>query len=37
MTFQDVAALLMLIGGAIVGTFEITWKVSEKIHGNKKD
>ena len=33
MTFEEVAILLTLLGGAIYVTFQITWTVS---HGNDK-
>ena len=33
MTFEDVAILLTLLGGAIYVTFQITWTVS---HGDDK-
>lgn len=34
MTFEEVAILLSLIGGAIYVTFQITWTVS---HSDDKD
>ena len=43
MTFLEVAALLGLLGGAIAGTFTITWTVAKdlflvsKEKHNKKD
>ena len=36
MTFEQFILLASLIGGTIVGTFEITWKISESIHDKKK-
>ena len=36
MTLNDVAVLLGLLGGAIYGTFQISWAIFQEIHKNKK-
>ena len=36
MTFEQVVLLISLIGGTIVGTFEISWKIFDSIHNKKK-
>lgn len=36
MTFSEVAVLLSLLGGAILATFEITWKISNQDKDRKK-
>ena len=36
MTFEQVVLLLSLLGGAIYGTFQITWTVSHSDKRKKK-
>ena len=36
MTLNEVAVLLGLLGGAIYGTFQISWAIFQGIHKNKK-
>ena len=36
MVWNDIAVLLGLLGGAIYGTFQISWAIFMDIHHNKK-
>ena len=36
MTFSDIAILLTLLGGAIFGTFQITWTIAQNDKKSKK-
>ena len=36
MELSEIAVLLSLLGGAIYGTFQISWTIFKEIHNNKK-